>query len=43
MPAAAGLGIQVSAAHTLMRTLEDREALARHVLATADALPKKTA
>jgi LPPG:FO 2-phospho-L-lactate transferase len=37
------LGIPVAPAHTLMRTLEDREALARHVLATADALPKKTA
>jgi LPPG:FO 2-phospho-L-lactate transferase len=35
------LGIPVAPAHTLMRTLEDREALARHVLATADALPKK--
>lgn len=37
------LGIRVAPAHTLMRTLEDREGLARHVLATADALPKKTA
>jgi len=41
--AVADLGIPVAPAHTLMRTLEDREALARHVLATADALPKKTA
>jgi LPPG:FO 2-phospho-L-lactate transferase len=41
--AVADLGIAVAPAHTLMRTLEDREALARHVLATADALPKKNA
>jgi LPPG:FO 2-phospho-L-lactate transferase len=34
----AELGIAVSVAHTLMTTLEEREALARHVLATADAL-----
>jgi LPPG:FO 2-phospho-L-lactate transferase len=34
----AGLGIPVTAAHTLMVTIEDREALARHVLAAADAL-----
>ena len=40
--AVADLGIQVIPAHTLMQTLEDREALARRVLATADALPKKT-
>jgi LPPG:FO 2-phospho-L-lactate transferase len=39
----AELGIAVAPGHTLMRTLEDREALARHVLATADTLPKKTA
>ena len=32
------LGIAVTAAQTLMRTLEDRETLARCVLATADAL-----
>ena len=37
------LGIPVTAAQTLMQTLEDREALARVVLATADALPKKNA
>jgi LPPG:FO 2-phospho-L-lactate transferase len=41
--AVADLGIAVAPAHTLMRTLEDREALARHVLATADALPTKNA
>jgi LPPG:FO 2-phospho-L-lactate transferase len=35
---AAGLGIPTTAAHTLMLTLEDRDALARQVLATADAL-----
>jgi LPPG:FO 2-phospho-L-lactate transferase len=35
---AAELGIAVSVAHTLMTTLAEREALARHVLATADAL-----
>src|SRR5262245_891564 len=35
------LGIVVSPAQTLMRTLQDREALARHVLATADALATK--
>jgi LPPG:FO 2-phospho-L-lactate transferase len=34
----AELGIAISVAHTLMTTLEEREALARHVLATADAL-----
>jgi LPPG:FO 2-phospho-L-lactate transferase len=32
------LGITLSVAHTLMTTLGEREALARHVLATADAL-----
>jgi LPPG:FO 2-phospho-L-lactate transferase len=37
------LGIAVSVAHTLMTTLEEREALARHVLATADALAKAAA
>jgi LPPG:FO 2-phospho-L-lactate transferase len=37
------LGIRVAAAHTLMQTLEDRERLAREVLAIADALPKKYA
>jgi LPPG:FO 2-phospho-L-lactate transferase len=37
------LGIPISVAHTLMTTLGDREALARHVLATADALAKATA
>ena len=39
----AALGIAVSVAHTLMTTLEEREALARHVLATADALAKAAA
>jgi hypothetical protein len=29
-------------AHTLMTTLDDREQLARHVLAAADALAKAT-
>ena len=37
------LGILVTVAHTLMTTLADREALARHVLATADALAKAPA
>jgi LPPG:FO 2-phospho-L-lactate transferase len=37
------LGIPVTVAHTLMTTLADREALARHVLATADALAKAPA
>jgi len=41
--AGAALGIPVSAAHTLMRTLADREALARTVLAAADALIKAPA
>jgi LPPG:FO 2-phospho-L-lactate transferase len=40
---AAELGIPVTMAHTLMRTIEDREALARHVLAAADALAKADA
>jgi LPPG:FO 2-phospho-L-lactate transferase len=35
---AAELGIPTTLAHTLMLTLEDRDVLARHVLATADAL-----
>jgi LPPG:FO 2-phospho-L-lactate transferase len=35
--AAPTLGIPVTLAHTLMTTLADREALARHVLASADA------
>jgi LPPG:FO 2-phospho-L-lactate transferase len=39
----AALGIAASVAHTLMTTLEEREALARHVLATADALTKAAA
>ncbi|HEY7661772.1 MAG TPA: 2-phospho-L-lactate transferase [Xanthobacteraceae bacterium] len=34
------LGIAVTLAHTLMTTRADREALARHVLAAADALAK---
>jgi LPPG:FO 2-phospho-L-lactate transferase len=37
------LGIPVTLAHTLMTTLADRENLARHVLASADALAKATA
>ena len=37
---AAALGIPVTMAHTLMTTIDDREQLARHVLATADALAK---
>jgi LPPG:FO 2-phospho-L-lactate transferase len=41
--AANGLGIPVTVAHTLMLTLEDRERLAREVLATVDALAKATA
>jgi hypothetical protein len=40
---AAELGIPVTAAHTLMASLTDREELARHVLASADALTKATA
>src|SRR6266550_2183180 len=40
---AAELGIPVTAAHTLMTSLADREELARHVLASADALTKATA
>jgi LPPG:FO 2-phospho-L-lactate transferase len=40
---AAALGIAVTVAHTLMTTLEEREALARHVLATADALAEAPA
>ena len=39
----AELGIAVSVAHTLMTTLEEREALARHVLATANALAEAPA
>jgi LPPG:FO 2-phospho-L-lactate transferase len=39
----AELGIAISVAHTLMTTLEEREALARHVLATADALAEAPA
>jgi LPPG:FO 2-phospho-L-lactate transferase len=41
--AAAELGIPVTLAHTLMTTLADREELARHVLASADAVAKATA
>ncbi len=37
------LGIPVTVTHTLMRTLTDREDLARHALASADALAKATA
>ena len=37
------LGIPVTLAHTLMTTLADRENLAQHVLASADALAKATA
>jgi LPPG:FO 2-phospho-L-lactate transferase len=40
--ATAALGIPVTTAHTLMTTLDDRERLARHVLATADALAAAT-
>jgi LPPG:FO 2-phospho-L-lactate transferase len=40
---AAQLGIPVTAAHTLMTSLADREELARHVLASADALTKAPA
>ena len=39
---AAGLGIPTTAAHTLMLTLDDREALARQVLATASSLVDTT-
>jgi LPPG:FO 2-phospho-L-lactate transferase len=41
--AATELGIPFTAAHTLMRTLDDRERLARHVLAAADAQARKSA
>src|SRR6266566_3473694 len=41
--AVAELGIPVTLAHTLMTTLADREELARHVLASADAVAKATA
>jgi LPPG:FO 2-phospho-L-lactate transferase len=34
------LGIPVTLAHTLMRTIEDRERLARHALAAADAVAR---
>ena len=40
---AAAFGVPATAAQTLMLTLDDREALARHVLAAADALAKATA
>ena len=40
---AAKLGLPVTVAHTLMTTLADRENLARHALASADALAKATA
>jgi LPPG:FO 2-phospho-L-lactate transferase len=40
---AAELGITVTVAHTLMTTLAEREALARHVLATADVLAEALA
>jgi LPPG:FO 2-phospho-L-lactate transferase len=40
---AAKLGLPVTVVHTLMRTLADRENLARHALASADALAKATA
>ena len=39
---AAALGIPVTMAHTLMTTLDEREQLARDVLATADALANAT-
>ena len=38
LPMPAELGIPTTATHTLMLTLEDREALARQVLMTADTL-----
>ena len=41
--AIAELGIPVTVAHTLMQTLEDRERLARAVLAAADAQAKADA
>lgn len=37
------LGIRIRPAHTLMQTLDDRERLAREVLAFVDSLPKKNA
>jgi len=37
------LGIPVTVTHTLMSTIEDRERLARHVLATADAVARAAA
>jgi LPPG:FO 2-phospho-L-lactate transferase len=37
------LGIPVTVTHTLMSTIEDREQLARHVLATADAAARAAA
>ena len=40
---AAQLGLPVTVAYTLMKTLADRENLARHALASADALAKATA
>ena len=40
---ASALGIPVTMAHTLMTTIDDRERLAHHVLATADALAKAKA
>ena len=40
---ASALGIPVTMAHTLMTTIDDRERLARRVLATADALAKAKA
>jgi LPPG:FO 2-phospho-L-lactate transferase len=40
---AAKLGLPVTVAHTLMTTLADRENLARHALASADALATATA
>jgi LPPG:FO 2-phospho-L-lactate transferase len=40
---ASKLGIPATSAHTLMTSLADREELARHVLASADALTKATA
>jgi LPPG:FO 2-phospho-L-lactate transferase len=39
---ATALGIPVTMAHTLMTTLDEREQLARDVLATADALANAT-
>jgi LPPG:FO 2-phospho-L-lactate transferase len=41
--ASTALAIPVTVTQTLMRTIEDRERLARHVLAAADAVAKAAA